>query len=151
YNLLCYLVKVTGGRMEAYVGDDLVPDDDLVRGEDDHDLLTFSEGGIRLREEIALTETALRESATAEQRTALRARLTALTDALARNTRQAAANPGETGFLNYTPRQSADGTSAQRKGAVMTGPVRRQRRGRAIAMTAAEVGEFLAAERTCRV
>jgi hypothetical protein len=32
----------------------------------------------------------------------------------------------------------------------MTGPTR-QRRGRAIAMTAAEVDEFLAAERTCRV
>jgi hypothetical protein len=29
---------------------------DLARDEDDHDLLTFSESGIRLREEISLTE-----------------------------------------------------------------------------------------------
>lgn len=33
----------------------------------------------------------------------------------------------------------------------MTGTARQQRRGRAIAMTAAEVDEFLATERTCRV
>lgn len=33
----------------------------------------------------------------------------------------------------------------------MTGTARQQRRGRAIAMTAAELDEFLAAERTCRV
>ena len=36
-------------------------DDDPIRDEDDHDLLTFSESAIRLREEIALTEAALRE------------------------------------------------------------------------------------------
>jgi hypothetical protein len=88
------------------VGDELVPGDgDLVRDEDDHDLLTFSEGGIRLREEIALTETAIREAASAQQRAALQTRLTALTGALARNTRQAEANPGETGFLGYSPAQ----------------------------------------------
>jgi hypothetical protein len=96
--------------------DDLVQDntgqDDLVRDEDDHDLLTFSEGGIRLREEIALTEAALRESPT----DALRARLARLTEALERNTRQSGASPGETGFLNYTPpgqpRPGTDGPAA---------------------------------------
>ncbi|HEX3963495.1 MAG TPA: hypothetical protein VHZ03_43810 [Trebonia sp.] len=72
---------------------------DLVRDEDDHDLLTFSEGGIRLHEEIELTEAALRENPT----DALRARLAALTEALERNTRQASASPGDTGFLNYVP------------------------------------------------
>jgi hypothetical protein len=81
----------------------------LERDEDDHDLLTFSEGGIRLREEIAATEAALAEAALAEagQRErpaeALRARLAALTEALERNTRQSSANPGETGFLSYVP------------------------------------------------
>jgi hypothetical protein len=73
---------------------------DLERDEEDHDLLTFSEGGIRLREEIAATEASLRERPTE----ALRARLAALTEALERNTRQASANPGETGFLAYVPR-----------------------------------------------
>jgi len=73
--------------------------DDLVRDEDDHDLLTFSEGGIRLREEIALTEAALRERPT----DALRERLATLTEALERNTRHSGTSPGETGFLNYTP------------------------------------------------
>ncbi len=77
--------------------------DDLVRDEDDHDLLTFSESGVRLREEISLAEAALRENLTGEQRAALEARLSALTDALARNTRQAHANPGEKGFLDYAP------------------------------------------------
>jgi hypothetical protein len=81
------------------VADEAREHDDLVRDEDDHDLLTFSEGGIRLREEIALTEAALRDNPTE----ALRARLAALTEALERNTRQAGANPGDTGFLNYTP------------------------------------------------
>jgi hypothetical protein len=87
------------------VGDDLDRGDhDLVRDEEDHDLLTFSEGGIRLREEIALTEAALAEAARQERPTeALRARLAALTEALERNTRQAGANPGETGFLSYAP------------------------------------------------
>ena len=86
------------------MGDEPGPDgSDLERGDEDHDLLTFAEGGIRLREEIALTEAALREAASGAQRMALRARLEALTDALARNTRQARSNPGETGFLTYTP------------------------------------------------
>jgi hypothetical protein len=86
------------------VGDDLVRgEDDLVRDEDDHDLLTFSESSIRLREEISLTEAALRACSGAERRDALQARLSALTDALARNTRQADANPGVKGFLGYAP------------------------------------------------
>ena len=76
---------------------------DQVRDEDDHDLLTFSESGIRLREEISLTEAELRACSGAERRDALQARLSALTDALARNTRQADANPGEKGFLGYVP------------------------------------------------
>ena len=78
--------------------------DDLIRDDEDHDLLTFSEGGIRLREEIALTEAALTEAVQREQPTeTLRARLAALTEALERNTRQARANPGESGFLSYVP------------------------------------------------
>jgi len=76
-----------------------------VRGEDDHDLLTFTESGIRIREEITLTEAALREEPAAERREALRARLTVLADALARNTRRAEASPGENGFLGYVPRR----------------------------------------------
>jgi hypothetical protein len=95
---LCYLEpgRLTQGGV---VGDEARGHDDLVRDGDDHDLLTFSEGGIRLREEITLIEAALRENPT----DALRARLAALTNALERNTRQAAANPGDTGFLDYTP------------------------------------------------
>ena len=77
--------------------------DNLVRGEDDHDLLTFAESGIRIREEISLAEAALRKDPGTEQREALQARLRVLTDALARNTRQAAASPGEQGFLGYAP------------------------------------------------
>jgi hypothetical protein len=78
--------------------------DDQVRGEDDHDLLTFGESAVRLREEISLTEAALRACSGADRQAALKARLSALTDALARNTRQAGANPGEKGFLDYSPR-----------------------------------------------
>jgi hypothetical protein len=77
--------------------------DELARGEDDHDLLTFAESAIRLREEIEAREEALREDLPAERRAVLQTRLTALTDALRRNSRQADANPGETGFLNYVP------------------------------------------------
>ena len=77
--------------------------DDPVRDEDDHDLLTFAESGIRLREEISLTEAELRDSRTGEQRAALQARLRALTDALARNKRNADASPGAKGFLDYRP------------------------------------------------
>ena len=76
---------------------------DLIRDEDDHDLLTFSESGIRLREEIELTRTRLQDAATPEQKSTLEARLRALTTALERNTRQAAVNPGEKGFLDYAP------------------------------------------------
>ena len=83
-------------------------DDDLVRAEDDHDLLTFSESTIRLREEIALTEAALQDSPAPPRQAALRARLSALTDALHRNTRQAEASPGEKGFLDYVPPRPAD-------------------------------------------
>jgi hypothetical protein len=77
--------------------------DDPVRGEDDHDLLTFAESAIRLREEISLTQAALRACSGAERRDALQARLRALTDALARTTKQAEASPGEKGYLNYAP------------------------------------------------
>ena len=77
--------------------------DELARDEDDHDLLTFNESAIRLREEIAATEAALGEDPPAERRAALEARLAALAGALERNTRQAGTNPGETGFLNYAP------------------------------------------------
>jgi hypothetical protein len=82
-------------------------DDDLVRDEDDHDLLTFSESAIRLREEIALTEAALRDRQDPQRQVALTARLSALTDALRRNTRQAEARPGERGFLDYVPPRPA--------------------------------------------
>jgi hypothetical protein len=97
---LCYLVK-TGRRREARVGDE------LARDEDDHDLLTFNESAIRLREEIALTEAALRDNPSAERRAVLDARLAALTEAIERNTRHADANPGERGFLDYAPPRRA--------------------------------------------
>ena len=85
--------------------------DELARDEDDHDLLTFNESAIRLREEITATEAALRDDPPAERRAALQARLSALTSALERNTRLADENPGDQGFLNYTPprRAGADG------------------------------------------
>jgi hypothetical protein len=88
--------------------------DELARDEDDHDLLTFNESAIRLREEIEATEAALREDPPAQRRAVLQTRLNALTDALKRNTRQADANPGETGFLNYVPPgQAGAGEEAQ--------------------------------------
>ena len=87
--------------------------DDQVRDEDDHDLLTFAESGIRLREEIALAEAELRQSPDAERRAALEVRLKGLTEALARNTRHAAANPGEKGFLDYAPRRPATTDGAE--------------------------------------
>ena len=85
--------------------------DELARDGDDHDLLTFNESAIRLREEIAATEAALRENPPAERRATLEARLAALAGALERNTRQADEGPGETGFLNYAPprRPGAEG------------------------------------------
>ena len=86
--------------------------DDLVRDEEDHDLLTFAEGGIRLRDEIAQTEAALREDPPAERRAALQARLDALRGALERNTRQAQDSPGERGFLDYAP-PGAGNTAAE--------------------------------------
>jgi hypothetical protein len=97
---LHYLIK--RWREEARVSE-ADGDDALVRDEDDHDLLTFAESGIRLREEIALTEAALRESRTAEQRAAAQARLDILAQALERNSRQATDNPGDKGFLDYRP------------------------------------------------
>jgi hypothetical protein len=84
--------------------------DDSVRDEDDHDLLTFSETGVRLRAEIELTQAALRDCPDDQRRASLQARLTALDDALARNTRHADASPGEKGFLNYTPGVSRPAT-----------------------------------------
>ncbi len=78
---------------------------DQARDEDDHDLLTFAESGIRLREEISLAEAELREEPDAGRRAALKARLSSLTEALARNTRHAEANPGDKGFLDYAPRR----------------------------------------------
>ena len=89
-------------------------EDDQVRGEDDHDLLTFGESAIRLREEISLTEASLRACSGAERREALQARLSVLTDALARNTRQADSSPGEKGFLDYSPaRADQAGTDSE--------------------------------------
>ena len=82
--------------------------DEQIRDEEDHDLLTFRESAIRLREEIALTEAALRNRPAPERRAALETRLSALTDALERNTRQADENPGEKGFLDYAPPRRAD-------------------------------------------
>ena len=86
--------------------------DELARDEEDHDLLTFNESAIRLREEITATEAALREELPAERRATLEARLAALTDALQRNTRQAGANPGEKGFLDYVPPRRAGAEAA---------------------------------------
>ena len=57
--------------------------EELARDEDDHDLLTFNESAIRLREEIAATEAALREDLPAGRRATLEARLAALSGALA--------------------------------------------------------------------
>ena len=93
------------------MSDEKARDDDPIRDEDDHDLLTFSQSAIRLREEIALTEAGLRDDPTPERQAALNARLSALTDALHRNTRQADAKPGEKGFLDYAPpgRTGAEG------------------------------------------
>jgi len=82
--------------------------DELARDEEDHDLLTFNESAIRLRDEIVATEAALRENPAEERRAALEARLAALAGALERNSRQADAKPGETGFLNYVPRRPGE-------------------------------------------
>lgn len=74
-----------------------------IRGEDDHDLLTFDESGVRLRREIERTETALAGNPSPESRRSLESALAALTDALARTAQNAASNPGERGFLDYRP------------------------------------------------
>ena len=96
------------------MGHEQARDDDVqIRDEDDHDLLTFSESAIRLREEIAATEAALRDDPTPERRDALNARLSALADALHRNTRQADAAPGEKGFLDYVPPGGRAGASGE--------------------------------------
>ena len=91
--------------------------DELARDGDDHDLLTFNESAIRLREEIAATQAALRENPPAERRAALKARLTAVTGALERNTRQADENPGEKGFLDYIPPRRSGAAEEGRAGA----------------------------------
>lgn len=87
--------------------------------DDDHDLLNFDETGGRLRAEIAAVEASLpaaQGEADTGRRAAAEARLTALRAALARNTRNAAASPGETGFLAYLPPgrtdPAPDGTAA---------------------------------------
>jgi hypothetical protein len=107
------VVKVGGQRKEAPVeGEHARSDDDgPVRDEDDHDLLTFNESAIRLREEIARTEAALREDQAPERAAALSARLSTLTDALDRTTKHAGTSPGEKGFLGYSPpgRSGAEG------------------------------------------
>ncbi|MCK9931406.1 hypothetical protein MXD62_30460 [Frankia sp. Mgl5] len=82
--------------------------------DDDHDLLNFDETGDRLRAEIAAVEASLaalaatEDADAGERRAAAEARLTALRAALARNSRNAAARPGETGFLTYVPPGRAD-------------------------------------------
>lgn len=85
--------------------------------DDDHDLLNFGETGGRLRAEIAAVEATLAAAegasegegaAAGERRAAAEARLAALRAALARNSRNAAARPGETGFLTYVPPGRAD-------------------------------------------
>ncbi len=103
------------------------------RDDEDHDLLTFNESGARLRTEIEQAEADLLAASPGEEAVQIQARLRELRRALERNTGFASANPGEAGFLNYRPAPA------------------RQRRGRAIAMTPAEVDEFLGGERTCRV
>jgi hypothetical protein len=78
--------------------------------EDDHDLLTFHESGVRLRKEIAIAETNLAESKSAEERVILYARLAALREAQERSSKNEAEHPGETGFLSYEPPAKADPT-----------------------------------------
>jgi hypothetical protein len=71
--------------------------------DDDHDLLTFSESGVRLTEEIALVETELRTCSDAALREHLEGRRANLQRALERNSRYADTRPGEQGFLTYDP------------------------------------------------
>lgn len=78
---------------------------DAIRDEDDQDLLTFLESGIRLREEISLIETTLSDPLATEHRDRLKSRLSTLREALRRNSKHEQSSPGEAGFLNYVPRQ----------------------------------------------
>jgi hypothetical protein len=78
-----------------------------IRGEQDHDLLTFDESGIRLRQEIEQTQQALAGNPAPEAGRVLEARLAALTDALERTSQNAADSPGEKGFLHYRPPAAA--------------------------------------------
>jgi hypothetical protein len=71
--------------------------------DDDHDLLTFNESGVRLSQEIAWVETQLSACADAGLRERLEGRRTALRRALERNSRYEDTRPGEQGFLDYTP------------------------------------------------
>lgn len=75
-----------------------------VRDEDDHDLLTFLESGIRLREEISQLEKALEDAGAGPERAARQERLALLQGALARISSNEQRSPGEAGFLNYSPR-----------------------------------------------
>lgn len=78
-------------------------EDELSRLDDeDHDLLTFIESGVRLNEELAIVRAALAES-TGDAHDLLATRLASLEDALDRNSRTAEIAPGETGFLTYAP------------------------------------------------
>lgn len=70
--------------------------------DEDHDLLTFEESGIRLNEEIEAVRASLAAAAGSEA-VSLQKRLDALLVALERNTQHAGDKPGEAGFLNYQP------------------------------------------------
>jgi hypothetical protein len=74
-------------------------DDAEVRDDDDHDLLTFLETGIRLRKELEQAQRDLQAGASP----AAQARVDALTDALARCEQTSVDLPGEQGFLSYRP------------------------------------------------
>lgn len=70
--------------------------------EDDQDLLTYNESGVRLTEEIEVVKAAIVDTPDGE-REPLEARLRALTVALERNSKLAAINTGESAFLDYEP------------------------------------------------
>lgn len=76
--------------------------------EDDHDLLTFHESGVRLQKEIDRTRRAVQQATSAQDRAAAQARLDALQDAQARSSKTAAEAPGEQGFLAYRPPTATD-------------------------------------------
>jgi hypothetical protein len=89
----------SGGRLQV-TSDDV---DAEIRGEEDHDLLTFDESGIRLRQEIEETRRALAGGLSPEARRLLETRLETLASALVRTSRTATDSPGEQGFLSYRP------------------------------------------------